>query len=333
MNLIFNWFSIGNFYLIFVFLGNGIVQARGTDPFFGAGAIVFITLRQLYLFSVIMIFVASLGNRPQGSKMLYTFSFLLFALIMGVMLYMSGFTIYLAVKNVIDTSTVVDESGNRKTDVGILTQLILKPAFRDLVLSLLSTYGVYIVASLLYFDPWHMLTSFVQYLLMVPSFVNILMVYAFCNLHDVSWGTKGDNKAAEPTAPVHTKTENGVETATVDLPTNQGDIDSNYDIFIKAVRPTFASIEADKKAAKLKSSISQEDYFRSFRTRLVLFWIVSNAALVAILTTPEITRLLGIDFTTGDFNPYLTFILWSVAGLTLIRFAGSIMYIVLQRNK
>ena len=32
-----------------------------------------------------------------------------------------------------------------------------------------------------------MLTSFVQYLFMMPSFTNILMVYAFCNTHDVSW--------------------------------------------------------------------------------------------------------------------------------------------------
>ena len=38
-----------------------------------------------------------------------------------------------------------------------------------------------------------MLTSFIQYLLLLPSYVNILLVYAFCNLHDVSWGTKGDN--------------------------------------------------------------------------------------------------------------------------------------------
>lgn len=42
-----------------------------------------------------------------------------------------------------------------------------------------------------------MLTSFVQYLLLLPSYVNILLIYAFCNLHDVSWGTKGDNGASK----------------------------------------------------------------------------------------------------------------------------------------
>jgi chitin synthase len=39
-----------------------------------------------------------------------------------------------------------------------------------------------------------MFTSLIQYLLLAPSFTNILNVYAFCNLHDVSWGTKGSDK-------------------------------------------------------------------------------------------------------------------------------------------
>jgi chitin synthase len=37
--------------------------------------------------------------------------------------------------------------------------------FRNIVLSLIATYGIYIVASILALDPWHMITSFVQYLL------------------------------------------------------------------------------------------------------------------------------------------------------------------------
>jgi len=42
-----------------------------------------------------------------------------------------------------------------------------------------------------------MLTSFIQYLLLLPSYVNILLIYAFCNLHDVRWGTKGDNGSSK----------------------------------------------------------------------------------------------------------------------------------------
>lgn len=47
----------------------------------------------------------------------------------------------------------------------------------------MSTFGCYLIASLLYADPWHMIHSFPQYMALAPSFTNILMVYAFCNLH------------------------------------------------------------------------------------------------------------------------------------------------------
>ena len=47
--------------------------------------------------------------------------------------------------------------------------------------------------SFLYLDPWHMFTSSGQYFLLLPSYICTLQVYAFCNTHDVTWGTKGDN--------------------------------------------------------------------------------------------------------------------------------------------
>ncbi|KAI8911759.1 chitin synthase-domain-containing protein [Gorgonomyces haynaldii] len=336
LNMLFNWFAISNFYLIFIFLANGIVDDPNSDPFFGAGSQIFLTLRNLYQFSVILIFVASLGNRPQGSKILYTFSFCLFGIIMACMLYMSGFTIYVAVKNVIDNSKVVGPDGKTTTSLPTLAALVVRPAFRDLVLSLMSTYGVYIISSCVYLDPWHMLTSFVQYLLLLPSFVNILMVYAFCNLHDVSWGTKGDNKPQEQAAPVVIKEdEHGVQTALVDLPVNQGDIDDNYTMFSKALRPNAQQQEQLMKENKLKrvDTLIAEDYFRSFRTRVVLSWILSNMILIAIFTTPELAMLIRVDIRNKAFNPFLTFILWSVAFFAVFRFVGSTVYIIKQRTR
>ena len=54
-----------------------------------------------------------------------------------------------------------------------------------LLAALMSTFGVYLITSLLYADPWHMFHSFPQYIGIAPSFINILMVYSFANLHDV----------------------------------------------------------------------------------------------------------------------------------------------------
>jgi hypothetical protein len=56
-----------------------------------------------------------------------------------------------------------------------------------------------------------MITSFAQYLLLLPSYVNILLIYAFCNLHDVSWGTKGDNGSAKDLGQVKKVEKDGKE--------------------------------------------------------------------------------------------------------------------------
>src|SRR5690606_15257257 len=74
------------------------------------------------------------------------------------------------------------------------------------------------------FEPWHMITSFLQYLLMAPSYISVLNVYAFSNVHDVSWGTKGDNKPAAALGTVATgKNKNEVE---VEVPTSEKDINA-----------------------------------------------------------------------------------------------------------
>lgn len=72
-----------------------------------------------------------------------------------------------------------------------------------------------------------MFTSLIQYLLMAPSFTNILNVYAFCNLHDVSWGTKGSDK--EEALPSVSSKKGKDEAAVVDdVHKVQEDIDSAF---------------------------------------------------------------------------------------------------------
>ncbi|KAG6902764.1 hypothetical protein C0995_011912 [Termitomyces sp. Mi166 len=80
-----------------------------------------------------------------------------------------------------------------------------------MLFSVVITYGLYLFASILAFDPWHMITSFIPYMFLSPTYINILNIYAFSNLDDVglirarsrqrlihsviqiSWGTKQDN--------------------------------------------------------------------------------------------------------------------------------------------
>ena len=42
------------------------------------------------------------------------------------------------------------------------------------------------------FSKWiEMLISLPSYIFFVPSYANILLIYAFCRIDDLSWGTKG----------------------------------------------------------------------------------------------------------------------------------------------
>ena len=197
---------------------------------------------------------------------------------------------------------------------------VKKPAIRDLAISTLSIYGVYVMSSILYGQPWHIFNSFAQYLILVPSFVNILMVYAFCNLHDVSWGTKGSVSASEAAPVLLSSAVSGAQLATIHLPTSQKDIDETHDTFVR-------EILAKRKSIPVKKKTSKEDYFRSFRTRLLLFWILSNTLLIAVFTSDEIGSYMNINAVGDpDFNLFLTIIFWSVAIMAWMRFLGSICY-------
>lgn len=51
--------------------------------------------------------------------------------------------------------------------------------YRVMLFSIIITYGSWAASSLLAFDPWHMITSILQYLLLSPFYVNLLNMYVF----------------------------------------------------------------------------------------------------------------------------------------------------------
>ena len=115
-----------------------------------------------------------------------------------------------------------------------------------------------------------MFTSFIQYTLIAPSYVNILNVYAFANVHDVSWGTKGDNKVSTDLGVVKTsKDSNAVE---VVVPTAETDINAAYEDAIHVL-----STKPPKEEKKPDPAQEQEDYYRTFRTNALTAWVLSNA--------------------------------------------------------
>lgn len=51
----------------------------------------------------------------------------------------------------------------------LLSLVETNKTFREIVISLAATYGLYFIGSLMHFEPWHMFTCFLQYLFLLPS--------------------------------------------------------------------------------------------------------------------------------------------------------------------
>jgi chitin synthase len=100
---------------------------------------------------------------------------------------------------------------------------------------------------------WPVLATSFQYYFMLPTLLNTFLVFAFCNTHDLSWGTKG-LEAGSGHGP------------SADANTGSGD-----------------DFEADKKrddARRLATDPADKAYvqleFSKFRTSMVMFFIFTN---------------------------------------------------------
>ncbi|KAH3674895.1 hypothetical protein WICMUC_002968 [Wickerhamomyces mucosus] len=298
VQLLFSWFSIGNFYLTFYFLAGSL----SSTTVFGrtGGNMLFTVFNYIEIATICAMFIISMGNRPQGAQHLFIISMALlslcstFAMVCGL---------YFAFK------TLTSDSASHS-------------AFINIVVSLLSTYGLYIFTSVLYLDPWHVLTCSMQYFLLLPSYTYTLQIFAFCNTHDVSWGTKGDNN---PTKSLGTaiikKDSSGHDIVEVDIPAEQTDIDSAYKTTLDNISIQRVKNKNPEKPQKVE--IPGEDYYRDIRTRVVLFWLITNLILIM-----SMTQVYQPSQTAS--NKYLAFILWSVACLSLFRCIGSVSYLFMK---
>ncbi|MCJ1335516.1 Chitin synthase, class 2 [Bachmanniomyces sp. S44760] len=190
-----------------------------------------------------------------------------------------------------------------------LTKFILgNNIFTNLIVSTGSTVGLYFLMSFLYLDPWHMFTSSAQYFALLPSYICTLQVYAFCNTHDVTWGTKGDNVIHTDLGAAISGKGNTVE---LEMPSEQLDIDSGYDEALRNLRDRLEVVQPG-----LSQYHQQEDYYRAVRTYMVVAWMVANAVLAMAVSE-------AYNSTHVADNFYLSFILWSVAAVAIFRAIGS----------
>lgn len=115
-----------------------------------------------YAATLASIFILAMGNKPKASRWKYKLVTICFSFL----------TIYMVACAIVCAIRAARNLNNQ--------------LFIPMVVSLTATYGIYFAASFFALDPWHMFTSFIPYVVLSPMYLNILTIYAFCNLDDVS---------------------------------------------------------------------------------------------------------------------------------------------------
>lgn len=294
---LFTFFSISNYYLAFYFVAGSVAGDNDATIPHGGGEALFIIFRYLLTLAIAAQFILSLGNRPQGAR----------ALFMITVVIMSVVTIYVTVIGLYFVGMTFAAAGTSSTSVHVLMTMVI---------SLIGTYGVYTFMSFMFLDPWHMFTSAVQYFFLVPLYTCTLQIYAFCNTHDVTWGTKGDNRInMDLGAAVVMKDSKGKDIVEVEMPSEQIDIDTGYDNALYSLRE-----RAPQESKPVDPQTKQQDYFREVRSRVVLVWMLCNLLLAML-----VTQFIPLD--NPGSNIYLQIVLWSTAVFAVVRAIGACTYL------
>lgn len=296
-------------------VGDGPNESNGQRAFpFGNDAtpIINTIIKYFYLAFLLLQFILALGNRPKGSKWSYIVSFCFFGLVQA---YVVACSLYLVV-NAFTHGLGIDTSSANS----VINSFFGTGGTGIILVALAATFGLYFVASFLYLDPWHMFTSFLQYLLLMSSYINILMVYAFSNWHDVSWGTKGSDKADALPSVQTQKSSDGKGNVIEEVDLAQADIDSQFEQTVKRALTPYV-------APKVDSKKELEDSYKSFRTRLVTFWIFANALLAVAITSETFNQFGFSSGATARTATFFHFLLLATAALALVRFLGCLWFL------
>ncbi|KAJ3148053.1 Chitin synthase, class 1 [Irineochytrium annulatum] len=355
INQLFTWFILGNFAATFYFLFNEL-QSMLRNPYdpdntqvhdlaYKTISILITVAEFSYPIALVCLFIISFGNRPQAFKYTYTgvmFILGVIGIVMVALIVQRVFVLFQSsavaqsqydgiIRNynsiVLSAPVTNDpmvymlrEAIWATTDV-MNTQLKANLALGNwmkvlYIGSLSTTFGTMFAASFLQFDFSHMFLCFVQYLMMLPSFINVLTVYALSNLHDVSWGTKGDNVAEALPSVAAVKQKDGSVVANVNVVSDRADRSLQY----ISVRQDLARVASNKskKGHAAPAALSQDDEYRGFRTKLILFYLASNAGLFFVAVT------------LGQTDTYIVVLMGGIALLQGIKFCGVLLFIAIK---
>ncbi|KAJ7275494.1 chitin synthase [Mycena haematopus] len=311
ISLFFSWFALANLWLTFSIIID-LLPSQGV--IFGSLVLIHwinVGLKWVYLIFLALQFVLALGNRPKGERFAYSLTLWVYAVLAVYLLVCSFWLTARAFEG-------ISKDFAKNTTQNVFLR-ILQPPIGPLAAAMLSTFGIYFFASFLYGDPWHMFSSLLQYLCLAPSFVNVLNVYAFCNLHDVSWGTKGSDKA-DALPSVSSNKAAGADGPTVEdrrtFKKTSMHIPSH-----RIARPD----EEERKTSRGETDPRRRQPHLSYQTDMAGWLNIDDPNISEEAIKTYENRYSDLR------NSYFTFILYATFGLAFVRLVGCLVY-WLRRN-
>jgi chitin synthase len=245
-----------------VFLVTVVVIKAQTDAVAGttsAPASTFATINNyllgFYVWFLVFQIILALGSRPRDLRYLNMLSAVIFCMFSAYILSLSIYSL-----QELGRSLANEQSYSGSTALFDQSNLVCS------ILVLAVIFGAPTICSLAHLSAWHILTSWLQYILFAPCFVNLLMLHAFCNWHDVSWGTKGSDVAQQVT--MTPALERGPRRSWT-LPSEGS---KQQPTPLRRLLTRFSS-----RQSYLNTGLQeQSEAYRKLRTYLLLAWLLSN---------------------------------------------------------
>ncbi|EQC34234.1 hypothetical protein SDRG_08436 [Saprolegnia diclina VS20] len=273
VQLFFGWFMCGFFYLsvyyvVFTTLKKSKLPFWDSEEWYDDHHSMAMSIFNIvYAFLIMVQIVFGLGNKPKHVQWLYTFLSVFYAVVVITAVFFS-------------VCSLSSHNGMSPFNIVLLA----------------ATFGVYFIAAAFHFELHHVVFTFVQYLVMLPTTINILMIYAFCNIQDLSWGTKGLGDSAG-----HGPLKGG----------GQRLGSGGYSDLVAQRKAAEAAARHD---AVVADQVKRR--FDSFRSYTLLFWLISNALLI----------MTCIYFVGA--NVFLPSLFLFIALFNVTRLLGSIAFVV-----
>lgn len=192
----------------------------------------------------------------------------------------------------------------------------------------------YFLAALLHGEFGAIAMTFLQYTFMLPTFTNVFAIYSYCNIHDISWGTKGlaaGDEVKKPAPKAAASATGKAGSSAVGAGAGAGATAEAAEEEAKVQRhtkPNDVDEEADEKqrnfllqrSKKVQQNVQKENKdvereFKSFRSSLLLAWIASNCLFAYLVSTRILSQ--------GAYLPFLFLVAVLFIGL---RFIGSLWF-------